>query len=151
MLGQYINVCFRKQSLEKLRFSYIKIQDTLDNDKGQKSAISGDFSSGFRIFSSGFFFCFSPGFMCKLVRQSPPNVEKVARFPGEGSKSCRVCGCHGFLSREIILFLELISRRLHYTNSLLIQRITWRNCLRFISWKISFQLHKRMFSELISQ
>ena len=42
------------------------------------------------------------------------------------------------------IILEFISRKLHYTYSFVIQRVTWINCLGF-SWKISFHLHKRMF------
>ena len=38
--------------------------------------------------------------LCNLVRRSPQNVEKIARFPGgENSvESCHVCGCHVFLA-----------------------------------------------------
>ena len=58
--------------------------DRFDNDKGQKSSISGR-----RLVSIGFFkfspvgFCpFLQGFLCKLVRKPPQNVEKIALFPG---------------------------------------------------------------------
>ena len=49
------------------------------------------------------------------------------------------------------IYRELISRKLHITFSFVIQRITWKNCLEIISWKISFRLHEIMFSESISQ
>ena len=59
---------------------------------------------------------------------------------------------------HINIFLELISRSLHYTYSFVIQRtngkIVWEYFLELfgiISWTISFQLHERMFLELISQ
>ena len=41
---------------------------------------------------------FSPGCLCNSVRNSPHNVQKIARFPrGEtGAESCHVFGCHGF-------------------------------------------------------
>ena len=46
---------------------------------------------------------FSPGFLCNLVRQSPQNLEKIARFPGgeKSVESCHVSGCHGFFSVPI--------------------------------------------------
>ena len=39
-------------------------------------------------------------FRCTLVRKSPQNVEKIARFPGgeKSVESCHVSGCHGFFS-----------------------------------------------------
>ena len=62
-----------------------------------------------------------------------------------------------FISRKItfqsqeLIFRELISRKLHITCSFVIQRITWKNCLGIISWKISFQLHEIYFSEFRRQ
>ena len=37
-------------------------------------------------------FPFSPGLLCNVVRKSPQNVEKIARFPGgeKGTESCHV-------------------------------------------------------------
>ena len=47
------------------------------------------------------FFC-SPGLLCNLVRRSPQNVEKIARFPGgeKSVESCHVSGCHGFFGPD---------------------------------------------------
>ena len=44
-----------------------------------------------------------------------------------------------------------MSQKLPYTYSFVIQRIAWKNCLGIFSWRISFELHKIMFSEFISQ
>ena len=40
----------------------------------------------------------SPDFLCSLVRKSPQQVEKIARFPGgdKSAESRHVSGCHGF-------------------------------------------------------
>ena len=48
------------------------------------------------------------------------------------------------------IFLEQIPGKLHNTYSFVIQRIAWKKCLELFSCKISFRLHKRMLSELIS-
>ena len=40
------------------------------------------------------------------------------------------------------LFLVLISRKLHYAYSFVIQRITWKMLWELFSWKISLQLHE---------
>ena len=62
---------------------------------------------------------------------------------------------HNFLFSELF-FQKLTCQlqeniyQLHITYSFVIERITWINCLGIISWKISFQLHEIMFSELVS-
>ena len=40
----------------------------------------------------------SPGFLCSSVRRSPPNLEKITRFPGgeKNAESCHVSGYYGF-------------------------------------------------------
>ena len=54
--------------------------------------------------------CFplSPGFLCNLVRKSPQNVEKVARFTGgeKSAESCHVSGCHGFTVPNVLSFFR---------------------------------------------
>ena len=73
--------------------------DTFDDDKGQKSAISGKFLHWiFGNFSPVDTFSFSPDFLFNLVRKWPQNVEKIAGFPGgeKIAESCQVSGCHCF-------------------------------------------------------
>ena len=61
-------------------FGALCLRMPIDHDRGQKSAISGRRLHWiFCIFSSGIFL-FSPGFLCNLVKKSPQNVEKIARF-----------------------------------------------------------------------
>ena len=43
-----------------------------------------------------FVFNFRSLFLCNLIRKSPQNMEKVARFPGV--ESCHVSGCPWFFS-----------------------------------------------------
>ena len=59
----------------------------------------GAVSTGFFYFLHWIFFPFLQVFLCNLVRKSPQNVEKIARFPGgeKSAESCHVSGCHGFL------------------------------------------------------
>ena len=44
--------------------------------------------------------------VCNLVRKSPPNVEKIARFLGgeESVESCHVSGCQGQISQKYVTF-----------------------------------------------
>ena len=81
-------------------FGYFSFQaGSLDHDKGQKSAISvRRLPWIFWNFLQWIFLPFPPGFPCNLVRKSPQNVDKIARFPGGAKRveSCHVSGCHGF-------------------------------------------------------
>ena len=88
----------RKVSAKK--FGRIFSQNTLDHDKGQKSAISGR-RLHWRL-STGFFFAFSPVFMCKFSKTSPvKSGESSEKSSGENRiKSCHVCGCHGFFGPD---------------------------------------------------
>ena len=47
--------------------------------------------------------------------------------------------------------LEVVSRKLHIMYSFVIQKVACKICLGSIFCKIGFQLHTRMFSELVSQ
>ena len=73
-------------------------QDACGHDKGQKSTISGRRLHWIFEFSPVDFLRLSPGLLCKLVRKSPQNVEKIARLPGgeKSVESCHASGCHGF-------------------------------------------------------
>ena len=80
--------------------SKVRTRSTTTRDRNLqfRDAVSTGFLG---IFSSGFF-PLSPGLLCNLVRKSPQNVEKIARFPGgeKGEESCHVSGCHGFFGPE---------------------------------------------------
>ena len=54
-----------------------------------------------------------------------------------------------FSYKNMFYFLELISRKLHYTYSFVIQRLHGKIVWGLLSWKIPFQLHKIMFLELV--
>ena len=59
--------------------------------------------------------------MFKLVRKSPENVEKIARFlAGEkGAESCHGCGCHGLFGPEwYSLRVQLINVHLSHSGGI---------------------------------
>ena len=76
-------------------------QDGFDQDKGQKSAIPRRrLHWMFSFFLLWMFVPFCPRSMCNLIRKSPQNVDKIARFPEKkNAESCHGSGCYG-LSRS---------------------------------------------------
>ena len=83
---------------EDLWKTKVRTRSTTTRDRNLQ--FRGSFSTGFfGIFFSGFS-CFSPGFLCNLVRNPSQSVEKIPRFPGgeKCAESCHVFGCHGFLN-----------------------------------------------------
>ena len=79
-------------------------EDECDHYKGQKSEIFGvpSLLDLLNFFSSRVFLFFSI-FLCNLVRKSPQNVEKTARFMGgeKSVESCQISGCHAFFSPRV--------------------------------------------------
>ena len=72
----------------------------------------GRFSPVFlQCISSSELFPFSPGFLCNLVRKSPQNVERIARFPGgvKVAESCHVSSCHDFVGPEFTPRFSIIT------------------------------------------
>ena len=82
--------------------SVSQYQDTLDHDKGGKSAISGcHFHWIFVNFLQWIFSLFSR-FSVQFSKEMALKVEKIARSPGREKvvESCHVCGCHGFFGPD---------------------------------------------------
>ena len=91
-----------KNSQLKLQLSIILIRTHSTATRDRNPQFRGIFCTGslfFDVFSSGSY-PFSPGFLCKLVRKWPQNVENIAWFLGgeKRIKSCHVhvSGCRGF-------------------------------------------------------
>ena len=84
------------------------------------------FSTDFSVFLQWIFYLFSWSFVHVLIRKSPQNVEKIARFPGgeKSAESCHVSGRHSFLLPKIILthFFFVISSVIFS-----VRRVVWVN------------------------
>ena len=100
------------KNTQKARTSF---QDTFDQEKGQKCNFRE--TSPLDLVDV---IPFSPGFMCKLARKSPQDVEKIARFPGgeKGAESCHVCGCHGFSATTLIFFSLFFGQKARTTTQI---------------------------------
>ena len=97
--------------------------------------------------------CGSP--MWHMGQISPWPARKVTTLRPENITYINFCLRINFPKKKSFQLQEIFSlikiRKLHITYSFVIQRITWKNSFGIIFSEISFQLHKTMFSELISQ
>ena len=65
---------------KKLCVLCLLVRDAFDHDKGQLNLQFR--GADFLKYSPVDLFVFSPGFLCNLVKKSPQNEEKIARFLG---------------------------------------------------------------------